>query len=116
MDLNKNYKKDILELGIQILKKNKNNNKKVEMFKDYPDVVTVPQVMEMLHVGKTKTYRLLKTGQIKSKKDESGYYIIPKIAVIDYVLKDENQANVLSAKPFTSTRKSDMINQTVVGL
>lgn len=116
MDLNKDYKKGILELGIQILKKSKNNNKKVEMFKNYPDVVTVPQVMEMLHIGKTKTYRLLKTGQIKSKKDESGYYIIPKIAVIDYVLKDENQANVLSAKPFTSTHKSVKMLETVVGL
>lgn len=90
--------------------------KKEDLFKNYPDIVTIPHVMEMLHIGRTKAYKLLKTGKIWAKRDESGYYIIPKSAVKEYVLKVENQANILSVKPFTSTRKSDMINQTVVGL
>lgn len=87
-----------------------------DLFKNYPDVVTVPQVMEMLHIGKTKTYKLLRTGKIKAKRDESGYYIITKSAVKEYVLKDENQADILSANLFTYPRNSAMINKTIVGI
>ena len=87
-----------------------------DLFKSYPDVVTVPQVMEMLHIGKTKTYKLLRTGKIKAKRDESGYYIITKSAVKEYVLKIENQADILSDNLFTSTRNRAIINKTVVGM
>lgn len=107
-------------LEVLELKKHEQKNdcpvKKEDLFKDYPDIVTISQVMEMLHIGKTKAYKLLKTGKIWAKRDESGYYIIPKSAVKEYVLKDENQANILSANPFTSTRKSDKMLKAVVGL
>jgi len=129
MDLNKirfnrtaifNTKNNNTILEVLELKKHEPKNdcpvKKEDLFKNYPDIVTIPHVMEMLHIGRTKAYKLLKTGKIWAKRDESGYYIIPKSAVKEYVLKVENQANILSVKPFTSTRKSDMINQTVVGL
>ena len=70
----------------------------------------------MLHIGKTKTYKLLRTGKIKAKRDESGYYIITKSAVKEYVLKDENQARISSANLFTYPGNRAMMNRTVVGL
>lgn len=129
MDLNKirfnrtaifNTKNNNTILKVLELKKHEPKNncpvKKEELFESYPDIVTIPHVMEMLHIGRTKAYRLLRTGQIWAKRDESGYYIIPKSAVKEYVLKDEKEANILSVKPFTPSHKSDKMLETVVGL
>ena len=45
------------------------------MFDKYPDVVHPHQLQEMLGMGKTKTYELLKSGAIPSKKIGGNYYI-----------------------------------------
>ena len=55
------------------------------LFTDYPDVVNVEQMCEMLGGISTKTaYQLLKTGSIKSfivgKR-----YCIPKINIMEYL-------------------------------
>ena len=39
-----------------------------EMFKDYPDVVSVGQLKEMLQIGQVLAYKLVKEGEIKSRK------------------------------------------------
>ena len=52
------------------------------MFENYPDVVTVEQVMEMLNLGKNKTYELLMTNKIQHIR-VGNRYIIPKKAVIE---------------------------------
>ena len=43
-------------------------DKAYEMFSDYEDVVTVDDVMKMLHIGKNSVYDLLKNHRIESIK------------------------------------------------
>lgn len=55
------------------------------MFRDYPDVVTVEQMCEMLGGISTKTgYRLLKSGTIKSVV-VGRRYRIPKLYIFEYL-------------------------------
>lgn len=55
------------------------------LFRDYPDVVTVEQMCEMLGGISTKTgYHLLKSGAIKSFV-VGRRYRIPKLYVLEYL-------------------------------
>ena len=45
---------------------NQNEQTNVTLFSDYPDVVSVEQVTEMLHIGQVLAYKLLKDGTIKA--------------------------------------------------
>lgn len=55
------------------------------MFPDYPDVVNVEQLGQMLGGVSTKTvYRLLRSGEIKSKY-VGKRYLIPKLYVMEYL-------------------------------
>ena len=54
------------------------------MFSEYDDVVTVDDVMKMLHLGKNNVYKLLRDNSIKSVK-VGKRFIIPKRSVIDFV-------------------------------
>ena len=55
------------------------------MFRDYPDVVTVEHMCEMLGGISTKTgYRLLKEGTIKSLT-LGRQYRIPKLYIFEYL-------------------------------
>lgn len=56
-----------------------------ELFRGYPDVVSVEELMEMLHIGKVLAYKLLNSGAINSIKVGRAYKIA-KQNVIDYVL------------------------------
>lgn len=58
-----------------------------ELFKDYPDVVSVEQLMEMLQIGQVLAYKLVKSGEIKSRK-VGREYKIPKFNVIAYLNKE----------------------------
>lgn len=54
------------------------------MLEEYPDVLTVEHLQDILCVGKSTTYRLLKSGLIKHFK--IGKQIrIPKGCLIDYI-------------------------------
>lgn len=56
-----------------------------KMFTDYPDVVSVPQLMKMLSVGRHAAYELVGSGKIQCFK--VGRKIkIPKIKVIEFML------------------------------
>lgn len=46
-----------------------------ELFREYTDVVTREQLQEMLHISRSKTYSLLRKGEIKAKKIGSEYRI-----------------------------------------
>ncbi len=61
----------------------------MEMFKEYGDVVTPKQLKQMLgnKVGTNKIYKLLRNKEIYNKKIGSNY-IIPKISVIEYLMKN----------------------------
>lgn len=55
-----------------------------ELFKDYPDILSVEQLMEMLHIGKVLAYKLITDKKIKAVKIGREYKII-KSSLIDYV-------------------------------
>lgn len=59
-----------------------------ELFKDYPDIVSVSQLMEMLQIGQVLAYNLVKKGRIKARK-VGREYKIPKVNVIAYVLEGD---------------------------
>lgn len=54
------------------------------MFKDYPDVVGVKELMEMLNIGRVLAYELVKGKIIKSKKIGREYKIL-KVDVISFL-------------------------------
>lgn len=58
-----------------------------EIFKDYPDVVSVEQLMDMLQIGQVLAYKLVKSGEIKSRK-VGREYKIPKVNIIAYLNKE----------------------------
>lgn len=58
--------------------------KTYEMFSKYNDVVTVEDVMEMLHLGRVTVYNLLKSGRIHTLR-VGKKYVIPKKSVIDFL-------------------------------
>lgn len=53
-------------------------------FENYPDVISVNELQEMLHIGRNTAYNLLKEDKIKSIK-YGKKYIIPKTSVIDFL-------------------------------
>ena len=53
------------------------------MFSNYPDIVSVEQVAQMLGIGKSSAYDLLQTNQIRHVR-VGRKYIVPKQAVIDF--------------------------------
>lgn len=57
------------------------------MFTDYKDIVTVPQLAEMLGIGITLAYMLVRQKTIKSIK-VGREYKIPKQFVINYLVKE----------------------------
>lgn len=57
------------------------------MFSNYKDVVTVEQLAEMLDIGLTLAYRLVRQKTIKSIK-VGREYKIPKQFVINYLVKE----------------------------
>ena len=66
---------------------NENKEYYSELFKDYPDVVRVYQLQEMLpKTGKNKIYKLLKDKKIHSKRIGRDYYI-PKVSIINYLME-----------------------------
>lgn len=60
------------------------------MFSEYQDIITIPELQKMLHIGRNSAYDLVKTRKIKSisvgKK-----IIIPKCCVIDYLINELNK-------------------------
>ncbi|MBD5131214.1 MAG: helix-turn-helix domain-containing protein [Clostridiales bacterium] len=63
---------------------NQNEQTSATMFLEYPDVVSVEQVTEMLHIGQVLAYKLLKDGTIKARK-VGRRYIIAKKNVIEFL-------------------------------
>lgn len=59
---------------------------KVKLFAEYPDVVTVKQMCEMLGgIGPKTAYGLLQSGEIRYLKIGKSFKI-PKIAIVEYLL------------------------------
>lgn len=56
-----------------------------EPFKEYPDVVSIKEIQEMLNLGRNTVYRLLQQMEIKSIK-VGKRYVIPKQSVINFLM------------------------------
>lgn len=54
------------------------------MLNEYPDVMTVKQLSQALHIGMNSAYALLNSRMIGSRRIGKKY-IIPKSCVIDYL-------------------------------
>lgn len=56
------------------------------MFTEYPDIVCVSELCEMLGgIGRKEAYRLLQSGHIEYLRSGKGYKI-PKLSVLAYLL------------------------------
>jgi len=66
------------------------------MFNDYGDILSVKQLCEALNICQTVAYRLLKSGEIKSRKI-GNIYKIPKKYLIEYVetLATSNKSDII---------------------
>ena len=62
----------------------KSENGGVPMFDNYPDIVSIEDVMSMLGVGKSTAYSLLRNNALPHVR-VGRKYIIPKHAVIGFV-------------------------------
>ena len=68
-------------------------NNKIEMFSDYPDIVSLEDMRIMLgsknkKLGRTTAYKLLQEKKIFFKK-VAREYKIPKQSIIDYLLNSQ---------------------------
>ena len=55
-----------------------------KMFQDYPDIVNIEQLREMLGVGRNTAYSLLKNNEIRSIRI-GRVHKVPKINIIKYL-------------------------------
>ena len=54
------------------------------MFKNEPDVLTVPDVVRLLQFGKNTVYALIKEGRINSIK-QGKKIIVPKVCLVEFL-------------------------------
>lgn len=66
------------------------------MLEKYPEIMTVDQLAEALHICKNNAYLLLNTNEVGFKR-VGRRIIIPKICVIDYLRSAQN-------KPFNADK------------
>lgn len=65
------------------------------MFPEFPDIVTVAQLQEMLGVSRHLAYDLINDGSIRGLKIGNSFKI-PKVSVIEYVM-DQNRSAMLGS-------------------
>lgn len=56
------------------------------MFEEYPDILSVKDIMKALKIGRNKAYDLLNQNQIEHLKIGSNYKV-PKSCLIEFVYK-----------------------------
>ena len=55
-----------------------------EMFTEYDEILSIEDVMEILHIGKNSVYSLLKSNEIRNIK-VGKRYIVQKQSVINFI-------------------------------
>lgn len=55
------------------------------MFEQYDDILTIEEVAELLRIGMTQAYRIVRSGNLKGYKEGKDWKI-PKKALINYVV------------------------------
>lgn len=54
------------------------------MFDKYHDILTVKEVQELLHVGRSTAYKLVQSGDIQTVRVGTKY-LVPKQSVLEYL-------------------------------
>lgn len=75
----------------------------IRKLEGYKDVIKAKDIKDILDINLGKVYQLLNSGDIKAKKDDTGYWIICKQSVAEYLERIEEPTN-------TSVNNSDLIN------
>ena len=57
----------------------------INLFSEFDDVVSIDDIMKMLHIGRSNVYKLLRNKEIKHIR-VGVKYIIPKKNVIDFIM------------------------------
>lgn len=57
------------------------------MFNDYPDILTLSDICEILRIGKNKASYLLNSGQIKAFQI-GGHWKVSKQNLMDYIVEN----------------------------
>ena len=84
------------------------------MFKNEPDILTVPDVIRLLRIGKNSVYELIKVGAIGSIK-KGKKIIIPKVCLIEFLADERNYQTVSPTVPksnlkcWTSEKECDSV-------
>lgn len=55
-----------------------------EMFTEYDEILSIEDVMDILHIGKNSVYSLLKSNEIRNIR-VGKRYIVPKQSVINFI-------------------------------
>ena len=55
-----------------------------EMFTEYDEILSIEDVMEILHIGKNSVYSLFKSNEIRNIR-VGKRYIVPKQSVINFI-------------------------------
>lgn len=63
---------------------NNQNEHSAEMFKEYPDIITILDLQTMLHIGRNAAYKLLQDNSIVNIR-VGKKYIIPKASVANFI-------------------------------
>lgn len=56
------------------------------MFESYEDILTIQEVADILKIGTTQAYKIVRSGQLKAFKEGKDWKI-PKPALVEYVTK-----------------------------
>lgn len=69
-----------------------------ELFKEYPDVITIIDLQAMLHIGRNTAYKMLQDNSIVSIRIGKKY-IIPKTSVVNFVAEGTKKMNCAKSIP-----------------
>ena len=61
------------------------------MFPEYPDIVTVRQLREMLGISRQLAYDLINDGELQQAIKIGNSFKIPKVSVIDFVTEEKKE-------------------------
>lgn len=70
------------------MEKQNNTTENKEMFSEYGDIVSIDDVMKMLHIGRSNVYKLLREKEIRYVRI-GVKYIIPKKSIIEFIEKNQ---------------------------
>ena len=64
------------------------------MFEQYDDILTIEEVAELLRIGMTQAYRIVRSGNLKGYKEGKDWKI-PKQALINYVVSQSHLSGTI---------------------